>query len=159
MFKDMFKDMFTWPLGLEQIILYSVIGLVLVVAVLVLTISTVKARKKGREVAPENTESVREEKVVEIVAEESAAKPAKSAAKPAKPAAPAKAENADDYHVIQNNDAKNPNYKKWRVKKANSNKTIRHYETQKEAIEYATDLANKVGSEVVVHKVDGSVKG
>ena len=62
------------------------------------------------------------------------------------------------YHVSQNKDDKNPNFKKWRVRKEGSTKTIKYFETQKEAIEYATDLAEKAGSTIVIHKVDGSIR-
>lgn len=62
------------------------------------------------------------------------------------------------YHVSQNKDDKNPNYKKWRVRKEGSTKTIKYLETQKEAIEYATDLAEKAGTTIVIHKMDGSIR-
>lgn len=62
------------------------------------------------------------------------------------------------YHVSQNKDEKNPNFKKWRVRKEGSTKTIKYLETQKEAIEYATNLAEKAGSTIVIHKVDGSIR-
>ena len=35
------------------------------------------------------------------------------------------------YHVSQNKDDKNPNFKKWRVRKEGSTKTIKYFETQK----------------------------
>lgn len=62
------------------------------------------------------------------------------------------------YHVSQNKDEKSPHYKKWRVRKEGSKKTIKFYETQKEAIEVAEDLAFKAGTTIVIHKVDGSIR-
>lgn len=62
------------------------------------------------------------------------------------------------YHVSQNKDEKSPNFKKWRVRKEGSNKTIKFFDTQKDAISYAEDLAKTAGSSVVIHKVDGSIR-
>lgn len=62
------------------------------------------------------------------------------------------------YHVSQNKDEKSPHYKKWRVRKEGSKKTIKFYDTQKEAIEVAEDLAFKAGTTIVIHKVDGSIR-
>lgn len=62
------------------------------------------------------------------------------------------------YHVSQNKDSKSENFKNWRVRKEGSNKTIKYFSTQKEAIDYAQDLADKAGSSVVIHKLDGSIR-
>ena len=62
------------------------------------------------------------------------------------------------YHVSQNKDDKSENFKKWRVRKEGSTKTIKFFDTQKEAIEYAEQLAESAGSSVVIHKVDGSIR-
>lgn len=62
------------------------------------------------------------------------------------------------YHVSQNKDEGTANYKKWRIRKEGSDKTIRYFDTQKEAIAFAEDLAQKAGSSVVIHKVDGSIR-
>jgi len=62
------------------------------------------------------------------------------------------------YHVSQNKDENTANYKKWRVRKEGSDKTIKFFDTQKEAIAFAEDLANAAGSSVVIHKVDGSIR-
>ncbi len=67
-------------------------------------------------------------------------------------------DKAQKYHVSQNKDAKNPNFKKWRVRKEGSNKTIKYFDTQKEAIDYAGVLASSAGSSVVIHKLDGSIR-
>ncbi|MFU8787121.1 MAG: DUF2188 domain-containing protein, partial [Candidatus Izemoplasmataceae bacterium] len=46
----------------------------------------------------------------------------------------------------------------WRVRKESSNKTIKYFNTQKEAIEYAEELAAQAGTSVVIHKMDGSIR-
>lgn len=68
------------------------------------------------------------------------------------------AQKAQKYHVSQNKDPKSDSYKKWRVRKEGSNKTIKFFDTQKEAIEFAESLADKAGSSVVIHKIDGSIR-
>lgn len=75
----------------------------------------------------------------------------------------AKEEPADDkknkkYHVSQNKDARSDYYKKWRVRKEGSSKTIKYLDTQAEAIDYAQDLADKNDSSIVIHKLDGSIR-
>ncbi len=62
------------------------------------------------------------------------------------------------YHVSQNKDEDSDNFKKWRVRKEGSTKTIKFFDTQKEAIEFAEGLAESAGSSVVIHKVDGSIR-
>ncbi len=62
------------------------------------------------------------------------------------------------YHVSQNKDENSDNFKKWRVRKEGSTKTIKFFDTQKEAIEFAEQLAESAGSSVVIHKVDGSIR-
>ncbi|MFA7377095.1 MAG: DUF2188 domain-containing protein [Acholeplasmataceae bacterium] len=62
------------------------------------------------------------------------------------------------YHISQNKDETSPHYKKWRVRKEGSDKTIKYYNTQKKAIEVAEDLAEKAGSSIVIHKVDGKIR-
>ncbi len=69
-----------------------------------------------------------------------------------------KAEKAAKYHVSQNKDEDSENFKKWRVRKEGSTKTIKFFDTQKEAIAFAEDLAEKAGSSIVIHKVDGSIR-
>ncbi len=65
---------------------------------------------------------------------------------------------AAKYHVSQNKDPRSESYRKWRVRKEGSNKTIKFFDTQKQAIEYAESLANTAGSSVVIHKMDGSIR-
>jgi uncharacterized protein YdaT len=65
---------------------------------------------------------------------------------------------ASKYHVSQNKDPKSDSYKKWRVRIEGSQKTIKFFDTQKEAIAHAEDLAKSAGSSVVVHKLDGTIR-
>ena len=62
------------------------------------------------------------------------------------------------YHVSQNKDEDSEHFKKWRVRKEGSTKTIKFFDTQKEAIAFAEQLADSQGSSVVIHKVDGSIR-
>ena len=62
------------------------------------------------------------------------------------------------YHVSQNKDKDTKYYKKWRVRKDNSDKTIQYFDTQKPAIDFAQDLANKHETTVVIHMLDGSIR-
>lgn len=62
------------------------------------------------------------------------------------------------YHISMNKEEQSPYFKKWRVRKEGSTKTIKYFDTQKEAITYATDLAEKANTSVVIHKVDGSIR-
>ena|SRR5690554_7494745 len=62
------------------------------------------------------------------------------------------------YHVSQNKDAKSNYFKQWRVRKEGSSKTIKYFNTQAEAIEFAEDLAEKNDTSVVIHKLDGSIR-
>lgn len=78
--------------------------------------------------------------------------------KPAEADSAVKEVKVPKYHVSQNKDEKSDHFKEWRIRKEGSNKTIKFFATQKEAIEYAEDLATKAGSSVVIHKVDGSIR-
>lgn len=69
-----------------------------------------------------------------------------------------KQQKSAKYHVSQNKDSKSEGYKKWRVRKEGSSKTIKYFDTQKEAIQFAEELAENAGSSVVIHKVDGSIR-
>lgn len=62
------------------------------------------------------------------------------------------------YHVTYNRDSNSEHYKMWRVRKEHSDKTIKYFKTQKEAIVYAELLAQHAGSSVVVHKMDGTIR-
>ncbi len=69
-----------------------------------------------------------------------------------------KIEKQKKYHVSQNKEEDSQNFKKWRVRKEGSTKTIKFFNTQKEAILYAEELSSSAGSSVVIHKVDGSIR-
>lgn len=57
------------------------------------------------------------------------------------------------YHVSQRKELK-----KWQVKGAGSDKAIKLFDTQKEAIEYANELAAKQGATVRVHSRSGKMR-
>lgn len=62
------------------------------------------------------------------------------------------------YHVSMNRDEESENFNMWRVRLEQSDKTIKHFRTQEEAIDYAEGLADDSGSSVVIHKKDGSIR-
>lgn len=122
-----------------------------------------KRRKAKKAEEQKQVEKKVKAKPVETKKETVQAKPAagKEVSKPAeKPAneEPVKQEVKDIYHVSLNKDEKSPNFKKWRVRKQGSQKTIQYFETQKEAIDFAQDLANKADGSIVIHKVDGKIR-
>lgn len=122
-----------------------------------------QVEKKVKAKPVETKKEIVEAKPVETKKETVQAKPAagKEVSKPAeKPAneEPVKQEVKDIYHVSLNKDEKSPNFKKWRVRKQGSQKTIQYFETQKEAIDFAQDLANKADGSIVIHKVDGKIR-
>lgn len=89
-----------------------------------------------------------------------AAKPAtKPAAKPAakpvdKPAAkPAKEDPSHVYHV-----SKRKEDSKWKVFNAGSDKVIKLFATQAEALAYAKELAKKQDGSVMLHGLDGKLR-
>lgn len=75
----------------------------------------------------------------------------KEVTEPAKP-------TSQKYHISQNNDDKSEFYKQWRVRKSGSDKTIKFFKTQKEAIDYAKTLAKNADSDIVIHKTDGKIR-
>ncbi len=97
--------------------------------------------------APE-VKAVKEEKVVEVAKKEpeTVEKTAEKVAKPAK------------YHISQNKDTDATHANEWRVRKEGSSKTIKYFNTQKEAIEFAEKLAENQDSSIVIHKKDGSIR-
>lgn len=62
------------------------------------------------------------------------------------------------YHVTQNKNKNNPNYKRWGVKLSSSSKTIKFHDTQVEAIKHAEHLAKANDTTVVIHKLDGKIR-
>lgn len=109
-------------------------------------------RKKKKEEALKEQKVQKEEKVEEPKVEEE--KP-EVKEEPKKEEAP---EVKDIYHVSQNKDKKSEHEGKWRVRKQGSNKTIKYFDTQAEAIEFAKDLAKKADGHIVIHKRDGSIR-
>jgi hypothetical protein len=56
-----------------------------------------------------------------------------------------------DIHVIPHRDG-------WATRKAGAGRIGRRTETQQQAIEIARDQAKRLGSEVVIHRRDGSIR-
>lgn len=81
-----------------------------------------------------------------------AAKPAPAKPAPAK-AAPAKKEVSHDYHV-----SLDKTKKKWKVFNAGSDKVIKLFDTQAEALTYAKGLAKNNDGHVMLHGVDGKLR-
>ena len=104
----------------------------------------VKAPKAAKAEVKVEEVKVEEVKVEEVKVEESVQKE--------------KTPKIAKYHVSQNKDEDTENFKKWRVRKEGSEKTIKFFDTQKEAIDYAQALADTAGSTVVIHKVDGNIR-
>jgi outer membrane biosynthesis protein TonB len=128
------------------------------------TISPAPEKKEEPKVVPVKKE---EPKVVPTKKEEPKAKPVKkeepkpaAAKKTPTKKAPVKKETpkAVKYHVSQNKDEKSARFKEWRVRKQGSQKTIKYFQTQAEAIDYAKSLADNQDSSIVIHKVDGSIR-
>lgn len=67
-------------------------------------------------------------------------------------------EAQNHYHISMNRDEKSENHGMWRVRMEHSDKTIKHFKTQKAAIEYAKTLAESAGVSIVIHKLDGSMR-
>ena len=65
---------------------------------------------------------------------------------------------AAKYHVSQNKEKDAKSYLKWRIRKESSDKTIKYFDTQKQAIDYAQELATQAKTTVVIHKLDGSIR-
>lgn len=126
-----------------------------------------KQEQEQRELAEQQKVHQEEAKVHEKAEPKAKAEPVKpkeevkpnAEVKPETSKEPAKTSTtAAKYHVSQNKDSKSEHFKKWRVRKEGSQKTIKFFDTQVEAIEYAEDLAEKAGSSIVIHKVDGSIR-
>lgn len=131
--------------------------------------------KKEQEEAMKAEEAKKMAAEKPVKKEEVKAEPVKKA--PAKKAAPAKAVKAEvsekkapakekevkdpenvKYHVSQNKDDKSEFFKQWRVRKEGSKKTIKYFPTQEEAIAYAKQLAKNNDTNIVIHKLDGTIR-
>lgn len=110
----------------------------------------------------EVVEEVKEEPVTEesSSALESKTKPTPTKDEPNLKTVPLmeKVERTQKYHVSQNNDESSEYFKQWRVRKSGSSKTIKYFRTQKEAIDYAKELAKKYNSDIVIHRMDGRIR-
>lgn len=114
-----------------------------------------RAKKKAEEL--ERIEAEKQRKEASAKEEKAVTTPKQTTPKNAEPKKETKETNAK-YHVSQNNDEKSEFYKQWRVRKGGSKKTIKFFNTQAEAIDYAEHLAEKAGSSIVIHKMDGKIR-
>lgn len=118
-----------------------------------------KQKQEPKKTAPE----VKKEEPVVKEEPKKEAEPKKEVA-PKKEAAPKKEEPVKKqegnvkYHISQNKDDKSEYFKQWRVRKQGSNKTIKYFKTQKEAIDYAKTLAKNADTDIVIHRVDGKIR-
>ena len=62
------------------------------------------------------------------------------------------------YHISQVKDKKSAHYKRWKVRRSGSSKTIKHFDTQKEAIVAAKRYAESNDTRIVIHKRDGKIR-
>lgn len=62
------------------------------------------------------------------------------------------------YHISQNKEPRQKSYKLWRVRLEQSEKTIKFFNTQGEAIEYAENLAKNNNGSIVIHMLDGKIR-
>ncbi|PKK98336.1 MAG: hypothetical protein CVV57_07475 [Tenericutes bacterium HGW-Tenericutes-2] len=116
-----------------------------------------QVNQEKQEVKKVEVPKVEETKVQETKVQETKVEPVVAATE--KPEANTnKQEKPKKYHVSQNKEEGTENFKKWRVRKEGSTKTIKFFDTQKDAIAYAEELAESAGSSVVIHKVDGSIR-
>ncbi len=58
-----------------------------------------------------------------------------------------------NYHISQNKETG-----KWGVKFAKGEKVIKYFATQKEAIDYAKQLAKNQDGDITIHKKDGKIR-
>lgn len=77
---------------------------------------------------------------------------------------PEKAENKKEsdkfaYHISQVKNEKSEFYKMWRIRRSGSDKVIKHFKTQKEAIDEAkTYIKGNKDASLVIHGVDGKIR-
>ena len=63
------------------------------------------------------------------------------------------------YHISQVKDSKSEFYKMWRVRRSGSKKVIKHFKTQKEAIDEAKKYAqDNEDASIVIHGRDGKIR-
>lgn len=112
-----------------------------------------KKKKEEKPVVKEEKQPVTEKKEEPVKEKPKAVEPKVEKEEPVE-----EKEVKDIYHISQNKSEKSPHFKKWRVRKANSRKTIQYFNTQAEAIDFAKDLADKIGGSIVIHKRDGTIR-
>lgn len=56
------------------------------------------------------------------------------------------------YHVVANPDGG------WNVLKGGSERASKHFETQKDAIQYAREVSKRQQSDLFIHKQDGTIR-
>jgi len=121
-------------------------------------VEVAEAVEASKEEKPKPAPVTKEEpKATPVTKEEPKATPVKK--EEPKPAPEKKEEpKAAKYHISQNKDKKSARFKEWRVRKEGSQKTIKYFQTQAEAIDFAKGLANNQDASIVIHKVDGSIR-
>lgn len=109
-------------------------------------------------VKEEKVEPVKEEPKTPTTKKTPVKKISTSTVKKAETEEPKKKTAPARYHISQNKDTDAEHAGEWRVRKEGSEKTIKFFKTQKEAIEYAEKLAENQDSSIVIHKKDGSIR-
>mgnify|MGYP001409746955 FL=1 len=109
-------------------------------------------QQEVKEVPTEKPKAVEKKVKVEETVEDDVSEDAEVDAKETKK------QVTNKYHISQNKDEKSPRFKSWRVRKAGSNKTIKFFDTQAEAIKFAEGLAERNDGSIVIHKVDGTIR-
>ena len=112
-----------------------------------------RRKKKAKDKPVEKKAEVQQEEKAKPVKQEEKAKPVKEEEKVEE-----KREVKDIYHVSMNNSEKSPHFKRWRVRKQGSKKTIKYFDTQAEAIDFANNLAKNADGHIVIHKMDGTIR-
>lgn len=113
------------------------------------------AKPAAKKPAPKKEEAKPE--VKPAPKKEEAKKPAPKAAPAKKPAAK-KEEKAEQPLVKAYHVSRRPELNKWQVKAAGSDKAIKLFNTQKEAIEFANQLADNQEAAVRVHSKEGKLR-
>lgn len=115
-------------------------------------VKNVNAEKKEEVAKKENSKKTSPAKVT--AKKETAVKKAPTAE--AKEDSVSKIKN--NYHVSQNKSKDHEREGEWRVRKEGSDKTIKFFNTQAEAIEFAKGLAENNDGNVIIHKKDGKIR-
>lgn len=125
--------------------------IVMLICIALIVVILISSKKKA---AKENEEDgVTEEAETKDAAKKAA--PAKDSAEKeqAKPAAKSETKASKTYHISKRKDDN-----RWQVKAAGSEKALKLFNTQAEAIEYAKKVAGNQDANIMVHKEDGSFR-